>query len=206
MLLEHADRSRKTINCESCNWTTTVWLQHHSWMLWQDSFVLLVQVYWRVTEDKQRDCTYKGKNAEVCVKSFKTKDDHWLKVVYSPLTFYLSTCVNHLYENDFFPLFMSLHGILFEVLGSYLCAESPNKGTGRKRMCTALTFWSPRAADSMCSHYMYAVCLCFCGWTNKALTLAFSLLDLVAGGMPQLHSNPAQSEWLYNLCVWYKCV
>lgn len=34
---------------------------------------LLMQVYWRVTEEKQRECKYKGKHAEVCVVSFKTE-------------------------------------------------------------------------------------------------------------------------------------
>lgn len=52
---------------------------------------------------------------------------------------------------------------------------------------------------------VHVACLCFCGWTNTALTLAFSLLDLVAGGMPKLHSNPAQNERHHDLCVWHEC-
>lgn len=32
-----------------------------------------MQVYWRVTEEKQRECTYKGKHAEVCVTYYETE-------------------------------------------------------------------------------------------------------------------------------------
>lgn len=59
-----------------------------------------MQVYWRVTEEKQKECEYKGKDAEVCAISFKTelnfyfegedkalKDDSLLKVVYCPVQF-----------------------------------------------------------------------------------------------------------------------
>lgn len=34
-------------------------------------FLLLMQVYWGVTKEKQKECTYKGKQAEVCGKKWQ---------------------------------------------------------------------------------------------------------------------------------------
>lgn len=41
--------------------------------------------------------------------------------------------------------------------------------------------------------------------SNKGLILTVSLLDLIAGEMSKLRSNPAHVEWDYNVCVWDKC-
>lgn len=49
----------------------------HPCMLWQDSPALLMQVYWRVTEEKQNECMQKGKQAEVCT-CIKTAGGHFL--------------------------------------------------------------------------------------------------------------------------------
>lgn len=77
-----------------------------------------MQVYWRVTEEKQRECTYKGKHAEVCPTLLQRPDYHHPTSGPSslllkgrvlegcsllPRAVYLFAFVNHLY--DFFLFF-----------------------------------------------------------------------------------------------------
>lgn len=133
-----------------------------------------MQEYWRVTEEKQRECTYKGKHAKVCVTSLKTEPAFTSRARIQPLRvtadwkqftppciLSLYIIVNDLYWGVFFPFQVFAQNSLWSpLLRASYWLWCPNKGTGGKCIYTALTLLVTSSAPSAASAVsMWHVCV-----------------------------------------------